>query len=131
MGQAGLSVRSYQTLHVVVLELHGRLTAATVPNLEPHLAELQAQLDRPLVVDLAGLDECDSAGASMLAATAQVAATVAGGHSGGLRLAAPNPHTCTVLHGTGVLHTVATYTTVDRAALGDPHDRLSTPPRSG
>src|SRR6266704_3628767 len=67
----GLSVRSYRTPQAVVLELRGRLTVATVSSLESALAGVLTDLDRPLVVDLAELADCVSAGACMLIAAAR------------------------------------------------------------
>jgi hypothetical protein len=51
-------------------------------------------LDRPLVVDLAELADCDGAGTCMLIAAARVTATVTGTTRNPLRLAAPRL-TCT------------------------------------
>ncbi len=88
------------------------------------LSAALADLDRPLVVDLAGLSDCDSAGACMLG-------DGAGGRPGDrLRrvppaaAGRPTPAVCGVLAASGVLDMVAAFHTVDSAARDNPRDLL-------
>jgi len=118
-------VRSYRTPQAVVLELRGRLTVATVSSLESALAGVLTDLDRPLVVDLAELADCVSAGACMLIAAARVTAAVTGATCNSLTLAAPTSDVHRLLAALGVLEPVPAFRTVDAASRNDPGDRLA------
>lgn len=118
----------YEVHGVVVLALAGKLCAATVLAVEPEVAWLLAGDRSALIVDLTGIEVCDSAGLAMLDACDR-AATTAGIE---LRLAAPTHPVCEALRARGLIARLRVFSSVDGAARADALDLLSaTHPATG
>src|SRR4051812_41762469 len=92
-----------------VLTMRGQLDIDTAPALRTALDELAEQGAAQIVVDLAGLDFCDSIGLS----TFVVAHTRCVEQGGWLRLATPTPFLLRLLSVVGVADAVPMYATVD------------------
>jgi anti-sigma B factor antagonist len=120
----GLTWSTYPVHDSEVLALVGQLTSHTVLQVEAQLARLLTRTGSVLVIDLAQLRDCDSAGVAILEGCRR-AGVVAGVD---VRLAAPSPSADRALRASGVMDTVAVFGTVDAAARGDVLDRLSSRP---
>jgi anti-anti-sigma factor len=108
---------------VTVVALRGELGVNTVQPLQDALDDVIARPGSRVVVDLAGLEFCDSIGlSSFVEAHRRSSAT-----GGFVRLAAPNPFLLRVLAVVGLLGRVPVYDTVPAACTGD-DTRLSQPP---
>lgn len=96
------------------MSVHGEIDLYTVPKLQRELASLLATSDPVrLIVDLSGVDFCDSTGVNvLLAAHRQVREK-----GGDLELAAPRPAVRKILQVTG-LETVFTVTDDPAHAVG-------------
>lgn len=88
------------------------------------LAPLLAQPHPILVIDLSRVPACDVTGRLLLL---HVAADVAAGHGGEVRLAAPPAPLCRALRQAGAMGAVATFRTVTGAVDADLLDLLTTP----
>jgi anti-sigma B factor antagonist len=108
--QVELKVTSLHQGEHIVMSVHGEIDLYTVPRLQRELAGVLAA-DRPvrLIVDLSGVDFCDSTGVNVLLA-AHRQARVGGGD---LELAGPRPAVRKILQVTG-LETV--FTVIDSPA---------------
>jgi anti-anti-sigma factor len=111
---------TYEVHGTAVLALDGKLCASTILTVEPELAWLLAGDRSVLVVDLVGLEACDSAGLAMLDACdrASSAADIE------LRLAAPTPSVCEAMRSRGLLSRLRVFGSVDGAARSDAVDLL-------
>jgi anti-anti-sigma factor len=116
-----LTWSTYEVHGAAVLALAGKLCASTVLTVEPEVAWLLAGDRSILVVDLAGLDECDSAGLAMLDACDR-ASNAAGIE---LRLAAPIPAVREALRMRGLASRLRVFNSMDGAARADPLDLVS------
>jgi len=101
-----------------IVTMRGQLDVDTAPELRAAFDELAVQGVAEIVVDLAGLDFCDSIGLS----TFVVAHARCAAQDGWLRLAAPTPFLVRLLSVVGVAGTVRMYATVDGALRGDRKD---------
>jgi anti-anti-sigma factor len=110
----------YEVRGTAVLALTGGLCASTVLMLEPEVAWLLSGERSVLVVDLLGVEACDSAGLAMLDACDR-ASTAAGIE---LRLASPNPAVCETLRARGLISRLRVFSTVDGAVRADAVDLL-------
>jgi anti-anti-sigma factor len=110
----------YEAHGAAVLALAGRLCASTVLMVEPEVAWLLSGDRSVLVVDLRGVEACDSAGLAMLDACDR-ASTAAGIE---LRLAAPTPPVCQALRARGLISRLRVFGSVDGASRADPLDLL-------
>jgi anti-anti-sigma factor len=99
-----------------IVTMRGQLDVDTAPTLRAAFDELAAQAAPRIIVDLAGLDFCDSVGLS----TFVVAHHRCVDQAGWLRLAASTPFLVRLLSIVGVADTVPMYATVDGAQRGDP-----------
>jgi anti-anti-sigma factor len=108
---------------VTVVALRGELGVDTVQPLQDALDDVIARPGSRVVVDLAGLEFCDSIGLSSFV-EAHRRSAAAGGF---LRLAAPTPFLLRVLAVVGLLGRVPVYETVPAACTGD-ETRLSQRP---
>jgi anti-sigma B factor antagonist len=108
---------------VTVLALRGELGVDTVQPLRDALDDVVANPACRVVVDLAGLEFCDSIGLSSFV-DAHRRCSAGGGF---LRLAAPTPFLLRVLAVVGLLGQVPVYDTVAAACAGDESAR-SRPP---
>jgi anti-sigma B factor antagonist len=82
----------------VVVAVHGEIDLYTAPGLHAELDRALAGGPRRLIVDLSGVDFCDSTGANVLLAAHRTAAD----EGGELVLAAPRPVVRKILHVTGL-----------------------------
>jgi anti-sigma B factor antagonist len=83
----------------VVVSVHGEIDLYTAPRLHQELSRAQAgDAPRRLIVDLSGVDFCDSTGANVLLAAHRRAAAT----GGELALAAPRPVVVKILNVTGL-----------------------------
>ncbi|HUD38157.1 MAG TPA: STAS domain-containing protein [Streptosporangiaceae bacterium] len=98
----------------VVMSVHGEIDLYTVPRLQRELTSVLATGDPVrLVVDLSGVDFCDSTGVNVLLAAHRQARE----KGGNLELAAPRPAVRKILQVTG-LETVFTVIDDPAAAVG-------------
>jgi anti-anti-sigma factor len=119
---------TYEVHGSAVLALTGRLCASTVLAVEPEMAWLLAGDRSVLVVDLAGVEACDSAGLAMLDACDR--ASAAAGIE--LRLAAPISCVREALRARGLMSQLRVFGSVDGAARADAVDILpATQPAAG
>lgn len=126
MNAEPMTTREYETGHTMVLELHGSLVASTVLQLEPLIARLLLHHHRPLIIDVAGVPNADSTGATLLHVAARAARP-----SSPVGIAAPNPAVCATLRACGVLSHVDVFHSVDGAVRNDTVDRITgLPPTS-
>jgi hypothetical protein len=99
---------------------------ATVSSLEHALAGVLTDLDRPLVVDLAELADCDGAGTCMLIAAARVTATRDRHDVQPVAAGRPTSHLHRLPAAPGVLEALPAFHTIDapgrRAAVCWPED---------
>lgn len=96
------------------MSVHGEIDLYTVPRLQRELANALASGDSiRLVVDLSGVDFCDSTGVNVLLAAHRQARE----KGGDLELAAPRPAVRKILQVTG-LETVFTVTDKPAHAVG-------------
>ena len=96
------------------MSVHGEIDLYTVPKLQRELANLLAASDPVrLVVDLSGVDFCDSTGVNVLLAAHRQARE----KGGDLELAAPRPAVRKILQVTG-LESVFTVTDDPAHAVG-------------
>jgi anti-anti-sigma factor len=100
--------------------LTGGLCEETVLTVEPEVARLLAGGRSVLVIDLAEVEACDSAGAAMLDATGR-ASSAAGVE---LRLASPQGPILRALHAHGLTSRLRVFGSLDGAARADPLDLL-------
>jgi anti-anti-sigma factor len=115
-----VSWSTYEVHGACVLALAGGLCEETVLMVEPEMGRLLAG-DRPvLVIDLAEVQACDSAGAAMLNACGRVS-SAAGVE---LRLAAPHGPILHALHTQGLTSRLRVFRSVDGATRADPLDLL-------
>jgi anti-anti-sigma factor len=103
-----------------VLALTGELCASTILTVEPEVAWLLAGDRSVLVVDLAGVEACDSAGLAMLDACDR-ASSAAGIE---LRLAAPTASVCQALRARGLISRLRVFGSMDGATRADALDLL-------
>ena|SRR5437762_912698 len=108
----------------VVLRLSGQLDLDTAARLRTALDELAGERRWKIVVDLSGLDFCDSIGLS----TIVVGHRLCVAEGGWLSLAAPTPFMVRLLCAVGVADSVPVYGTVDGARGADPADRMQPDP---
>ncbi|GII25665.1 STAS domain-containing protein [Planosporangium mesophilum] len=111
---------TYEVRGITVLALTGRLCASTVLLLEPEVAWLLTRERKALVIDVAEVEACDSAGLAMLDACDR-AATLAGID---LRLASPSRSVREALRGRGLLSRLRVFGTVEGATRADAVDLL-------
>jgi|RhiMetdeSRZDD1v2_1073273.scaffolds.fasta_scaffold262867_2 anti-anti-sigma factor len=108
----GLTWSTYPVRDSEVLSLVGQLTSHTVLQLEAQLARLLTRTGSVLVIDLAQLRDCDSAGVAILEGCRR-AGLVAGVE---VRLAAPSPAADRALRASGAMDDLAVFGSVDAAA---------------
>lgn len=102
--------------HATVMTVRGNLDIDSAAHLRSALDGLLRTTDARIVVDLQGLDFCDSVGLSAL-----VDAHRAGMERGGwLRLAAPSPFLARILDVVGLSGALALYDSVERALADEP-----------
>jgi anti-anti-sigma factor len=106
-----VSWSTYEVHGACVLALAGGLCEETVLTVEPEVARLLAGDRSVLVIDLAEVEACDSAGAAMLDATGR-ASSAAGVE---LRLAAPHGPILHALHTHGLSSRLRVFGSVDGA----------------
>lgn len=109
-----------------IVTASGDLDIDTAAQLRAVIEDLLARETTCIVVDLAGLNFCDSVGLSTFT-VASAACAKAGGY---LRLAAPTPFLMRLLGVVGVLHRLPVYASVEAARRGDSTQLLS-PPDAG
>ncbi|GAA1822999.1 STAS domain-containing protein [Planosporangium flavigriseum] len=117
-----LTWTTYEVNDTRVLALTGKLCTSTVLTVEPEVAWLLAGERSVLVVDLTGVEACDSAGLTMLDACDRAA--VAAGIE--LRLAAPGPALREALRASGLTSRLRIFGSVDGAVRADAVDLLPT-----
>lgn len=101
-----------------IVTMRGQLDVDSAPALRTAFDQLAAQGAAQIIVDMAGLDFCDSIGLSaFVVAHARCAA-----QGGWLRMAAPTPFLVRLLSVVGVADTVPMFATVDGARRGDRSD---------
>jgi anti-sigma B factor antagonist len=94
-----------------VVEPHGRLYYDTLAPVRDALVA-RGSAERPrLVLDLSGVDMCDSSGLNLMAQTHRRVAR----HGGWLRLVGVQPNVRRVLDATNLTHLLGVYDTVDAA----------------
>jgi anti-sigma B factor antagonist len=120
----GLFVHTDRQQAATVVHLAGALTAATATVLETALIDLLNGRAK-IVIDLAGITNCDRTAISLLSGAAVVAAD----HGGELRLAGPSATICAWLRATDLMTRVPTFLTVGGAVHADLLDLLATPDR--
>jgi anti-sigma B factor antagonist len=111
---------TYEVHGAPILALTGKLCASTILAVEPEVAWLLAGDRSVLVVDLAGVETCDSAGLAMLDACDR--ASAAAGIE--LRLAAPTTPVCQALRTRGLISRLRVFGSVDGATRADALDLL-------
>jgi anti-sigma B factor antagonist len=112
--QVELKVTSRSQGEFVVLSVQGEIDLYTVPRLRHELTRVMADGGPVhLVVDLSGVDFCDSTGVNALLAAHREAQD----SGGGLELAAPRPAVRKILQVTG-LESVFTVTESPTEAVG-------------
>src|SRR5690348_512080 len=105
----------------VVLSLSGQLDLDTEADLRTAFDELAARGCRRVVVDLSGLDFCDSIGLSTIVVGHRLCVS----DGGWLRLAAPGEFMRRLLSSVGITGSVPVYRSVDGARRGDPGERIA------
>jgi anti-anti-sigma factor len=115
-----LSWSTYEVHGACVLALAGGLCEETVLTVEPEVARLLAGDRSVLVVDLAEVEACDSAGLAMLDACGR-ASNAAGVE---LRLAAPQGPILHALHAHGLASRLRVFGSLNGATRADPLDLL-------
>jgi anti-anti-sigma factor len=115
-----LSWSTFEVHGACVLALAGGLCEETVLTVEPEVARLLAGDRSVLVVDLAEVEACDSAGLAMLD-TCGRASSAAGVE---LRLTAPHGAVIHALHAHGLTSRLRTFGSLDGATRADPLDLL-------
>jgi len=109
-----LKVTCRQQGEYVVMSVQGEIDLYTVPRLQRELARVLAESSHPrLVVDMSGVDFCDSTGVNVLLAAHRQASEA----GGGMELAAPRPAVRKILQVTG-LESVFTVTDNPAQAVG-------------
>ena len=103
-----------------IVTMSGQLDMDTAPALHTAFDELAARGLAEVVVDLAGLDFCDSIGLS----TFVVGHTRCAEQGGWVRLAAPNAFLVRLLTVVGVAEVVPMYATLEGACRDDRADRV-------
>jgi anti-sigma B factor antagonist len=96
---------------MVVVAVAGELDLATAPELLNRVTDLIDEGHHRVVLDLAELSFCDSAGLSVLARIRKKVAQF----DGALTLARPTPIVRSVLELTGMTEVIPTFETVDAA----------------
>ena len=119
MSSAPLTLRRTDVDGTTVLEIHGALRSGNTPALERHLALLLVQLRSPLVIDLAGVQDCDAVGAAVLMGAGRAAAPATP-----VRLACPGDTIREALRTVGTPSAVPIFASVDGAARSDPSQLL-------
>jgi anti-anti-sigma regulatory factor len=119
MSTAPLTLRQTELDGTTVLEIHGPLRDGSTPTLERRLALLLVQLRSPLIIDLAGVGDCDPVGAAVL-----VGAGRAASRATPVRLARPGGPALETLRAVGVLRIVPTFATVGDAIRADPSELM-------
>ncbi len=110
MRDVELKVTCRQQGEYVVMSVQGEIDLYTVPRLECELARvLAASSPARLIVDLSGVDFCDSTGVNVLLAAHRQAKET----GGDLELAAPRPAVRKILQVTGL---EAAFTRTDNLA---------------
>jgi anti-sigma B factor antagonist len=104
-----------------VVTLVGELDMTTAPILAGCARELLDAGPPRLVLDLSGLDFCDSSGMGQFVIACNDCTTA----GGWLRLAAPQPQLARVLGIAGLLSLLPTYRSLDGALTADDEDRLT------
>jgi anti-sigma B factor antagonist len=111
--QVELKVTSRSQGDYVVMSVHGEIDLYTVPRLQRELSHVLAAASpaRPvrLIVDLSGVDFCDSTGVNALLSAHRLAHD----SGGNLELAAPRPAVRKILQVTGL---ESVFTVVDNPA---------------
>lgn len=82
----------------VVVSVYGEVDLYTAPRLQAELAALVREGTGRVVVDLSGVEFCDSTGMNVLLSAMKRLR----GHGGSLELAAPRPAVCRILQVTGL-----------------------------
>ncbi len=118
-----LTITARQAATGPVLEIVGDLDYDTAGDLRTRLATLPLTADARLVIDLAGLEFCDSTGITALL-TARNHALAAGA---GIALSAVPEHTCRVLRLVGLDQVFALYASTAEATSTDDTDRRPDP----
>jgi anti-sigma B factor antagonist len=103
-----------------VLSLSGQLDLDTAARLRTAFDELAGDRRWKVVVDLSGLDFCDSIGLSTIVVGHRLCAA----QGGWLSLAAPTPFMVRLLSSVGIFGSVPVYGSVDGARRADPADRI-------
>lgn len=111
------AIRAHRQDAVVVLALTGELDMASAPVLEEHVDALVAAGDVQLVVDVAELSFCDSAGLNAFVRGDRQC----GAHGGWLRLTGARGHVARVIELSG-LHEVLAYRPDGDEAVDQPAD---------
>lgn len=104
----------------VVLSLRGQLDLDTADGLRTALDGLAADHVCELMIDLSGLEFCDSIGLSTIVLEHRRCLA----EGGWLRLAAPAPFMVRLLSAVGIVESVPVYRTVDGARRAEPADRI-------
>jgi anti-sigma B factor antagonist len=109
---------AYPKAGPAIVTVRGQLDIDTAPTLRNAFEELALRAAPTVVVDLGGLEFCDSIGLS----TFVVANRRTVDQGGWLRLAAPTSFLIRLLRVVGVAEIVPMYRTVEGARRGDPRD---------
>jgi anti-sigma B factor antagonist len=104
----------------VVVSLSGQLDLDTAAGLRTAFDELAEERQWQIVVDLSGLDFCDSIGLSTIVLGHRLCTA----QGGSLSLAAPTPFMVHLLAAVGIAGSVPVYRSVDGARRSDPVDRF-------
>lgn len=107
-----------------VLTVSGQLDLDTAPELQTAFDTLAGHEAWRIVVDLSGLDFCDSIGLS----TIVVGHRLCTANGGWVHLAAPSRFMLRLLSAVGIAESVPVYATVGGARHGDPADRIQPVP---
>ena len=115
---------TYSGTDAAVVAVRGQLDIDTAPVVRAAFEELGARMVIRIVVDLAGLDFCDSIGLSTLVVAHRRCADA----GGWVRVAGPTPFLVRLLSVVGVADAVPMYRTVE-AAQHDDRSQLVPPDR--
>ena len=107
--------------NIVVVTLAGHLDVDTAADLHATFDSLLLRPINKIVVDLSGLEFCDSMGQSAMI-TGHTACAAQGGW---VRLAAPNGFLARVLDVVGLLGRLQTYRSVSAAVAGDEREQIT------
>ena len=115
----------HQATDTTIVSLHGQLDLDTAPQLADTLTQLHTSAVCRIVVDLSGIQFCDSTGLSALVVAYHQART-AGGY---LRLADPSPFLLRLLTVVGIRASIPIYRSTGAACRGNPREILTDNPK--